>query len=126
MKLRIKGNSLRLRLTRSEVSDFARTGICAETAFFGPKGDDRLAYSVERTDDNNISASFGDRVLTIYVPGSIADDWPTSDTVGIEDTVSIGANGELHVLIEKDFVCLTRDDEDPSEHYPHPNPNACR
>ena len=84
-----------------------------------------MDYALERTESDEISASFRDRQLTVNIPRSIADEWASSETVGIEETLSIGPNGELHILIEKDFVCLTRDDEDPNEHYPHPKSETC-
>ena len=35
--------------------------------------------------------------------------------------------GTVHVVVEKDFVCLTgRDDEDESDMYPHPEADTAR
>lgn len=124
MKLRIKGNSVRMRLTRSEVAQFAESGRFEESSYFGPSGDDRLIYAVERSDSDTLSAAFRDGKLTVFIPAVTGDDWTENETVGIEGNVPIGSNGELHILIEKDFVCLTRDDEDPNENYPHPKSSA--
>lgn len=123
MKLRIKGNSIRFRLTRSEVAEFAQTGKFGETSFFGPGPDDQLIYSIEATANDSLSASFRGGRLTVHIPQHLADEWTSTENVGIEG-VSIGSNGEIHILIEKDFVCLTRDDEDPNENYPHPKGDA--
>lgn len=113
-----------MRLTRSEVSEFARSGKFEETAFFGSSADDGLTYAIERSDGDNLSAAFRDGKLTVFIPAALGSDWAQTETVGIEGNVPIGANGELHILIEKDFVCLTRDDEDPNENYPHPKSSA--
>lgn len=124
MKLRIKGNSVRMRLTRSEVAQFAETGKFEESSFFGPSADDRLTYAIERSDSDSLSAAFRDGKLTVLIPADTGIDWTETETVGIEGDIPIGSNGELHILIEKDFVCLTRDDEDPNENYPHPKSSA--
>lgn len=124
MKLRIKGNSIRLRLTRSEVAEFAQTGKFGETSFFGPGRGDQLIYSIEVTDSDSLSASFRDGRLTVHIPQHLADEWTSTENVGIEGVSSIGSYGEIHILVEKDFVCLTRDDEDPNENYPHPKGDA--
>lgn len=124
MKLRIKGNSIRLRLTRSEVAEFAQTGKFGESSFFGPGPDDQLIYSIEVTENDSLSASFRDGRLTVHIPQDLAAEWTSTENVGIESVTSIGPNGDLHILIEKDFVCLTRDDEDPNENFPHPKGDA--
>jgi hypothetical protein len=46
MKLRIKGNTLRLRLLRSEVERLAAAGVVTEEIRFGPATYDALRYSV--------------------------------------------------------------------------------
>jgi hypothetical protein len=45
MKLRIRQNSLRLRLNRSDVEQFRNTGICAGVLRFGPGS--QLTYTLE-------------------------------------------------------------------------------
>ncbi len=54
MKLRIRGNSVRLRLTRGEVEDFDREGRVEDAAQFGPGA--RLAYALERAMVGRLSA----------------------------------------------------------------------
>ena len=122
MKLRIKGNSLRLRLTRSEVEEFGRTGKVDEKVRFGTRPQGTFCYQIETTGSDDITASFLDGRITIYVPDRIADTWVKSEQVGFEGRQIIDEETELHILIEKDFVCLTpRENEDQSDSYPHPN-----
>jgi hypothetical protein len=45
MKIRIKGNSIRLRLTQSEVGQFVQEWIIKEQIQFGLKQNDTLEYT---------------------------------------------------------------------------------
>ena len=50
MKLRIKGNSIRLRLLRSEVERLCSADIVSEEIRFGTATDQALKYSVAASD----------------------------------------------------------------------------
>ena len=112
MKIRIKNNGLRYRLTRSEVEAFAHDGFFKERIQIG---DDALTYILQRTAETQISASFKNNIITLLVPEKIADGWTSTDQVGIELKTD-----ELHLLVEKDFTCLDEVDEDQSDNYPNP------
>jgi hypothetical protein len=119
MKLRLKGNSLRLRLTRSEVVRLRDEGAVEESAEFG--GGAVLRYRINaRKGTGSIETAFQDGVVEVLLPQRIAHEWACSDEVGI-----YGASGAMQVAIEKDFRCLTRpeEQEDPDV---YPNPNAAR
>lgn len=118
MKLRISGNSLRLRLTRSEVEEFAATGSYENS--IGLTGG-TLTYRLERTGAATLTASLSGSTITVRVPGTAADQWTNGDEVGIEAS----ENGGLTIVIEKDFACLKpREGEDTDDHYPHPATGA--
>ena len=57
---------------------------------------------------SNIDAVFTHSTITISIPLSIANEWINSETVGLENTLENG----LFILIEKDFPCKTRENED--------------
>ena len=121
MKLRIKGNSLRFRLSKSEVEAFGKMGRIAENLKFGSKAQDEFCYAIEKTAANEISASFVGGRITVYVPEGLANRWVESEQVGIEGIQKIYDQTELYILIEKDFVCRTAPEfEDQSDNYPHP------
>ena len=121
MKLRIRGNSIRLRLTKSEVVQFDKTGKVEEIVEFGFEKK-YLGYQLHRsTDDERIGAKFEDNLLCISVSKKEADNWLNSDRVGIEAMQRIGGGRSLRILVEKDFACLTpRAHEDESDAFSHP------
>ncbi|MEZ4932033.1 MAG: hypothetical protein R2788_07940 [Saprospiraceae bacterium] len=54
----------------------------------------------------------------------MATDWSRSDEVGLEDDMPLGDGNALHILVEKDFKCLTERSEDESDLFPNPNENC--
>jgi hypothetical protein len=101
MKLRIRGNSIRLRLTQSEVAQLATEGLVENVVTFGSA---ELRYSVTRNGDR-VTADLSDNKITVSVPEQTVFEWANSEEVGIKGTQPV-PDGELHVLIEKDFTCL--------------------
>ncbi len=123
MKLRIKSNSIRLRLLRSEVDRFAATGQISEEIEFGPDGPSYLKYSlVTSPEAESISARFLGNEISVVVPSEVAERWTSSDEVGFEHEQPIGTGESLKILVEKDFECIDRaDDPDRADAYPNPN-----
>ena len=125
MKLRIKGNTLRLRLLRSEIERLGHAGVVTDEIRFGVDTGQALKYSVASSDGVEVvTAQFNDNQILILIPESMALDWTTTERVGIEATQDVGENTELYILMEKDFECLTRPD-DPDNADSFPNPTAC-
>jgi hypothetical protein len=119
MKLRIHENSLRLRLTQKEVAQFRRSGRVDAAVYFAPGR--ILSYSMESLPDaTEVSADFDDRAIRILIPTSIAIQWVDSNDVGIQAVQPIGEGVQLALLIEKDFQCLHRTDEQESDAYANP------
>ena len=127
MKLRIRGNSLRLRLLRGEVEQFGKTGRVEETIRFGGAQDARLTYVIEfDRQAQNITTHFAANQITVKVPDAVARNWVESEEITLksEQTIEDDApksENVLKILIEKDFVCLDRkDDPDNTDAFPHP------
>jgi hypothetical protein len=123
MKLRIKSNSIRLRLLRSEVEMFAKAGQVSEEIEFGTDRSSYLRYSlVTSPEAESVSARFRGNEVSIIVPVAIAEKWTSSDEVGFEHEQPIGSGESLSILVEKDFECVDRaDDPDRADSYPNPN-----
>ena len=112
MKIRIKNDSLRFRLTRSEVERFAHEGVVAEKVHIG---DETLTYVLQRFAGPALTATLKNNIITMNVPEAVADDWAATNQVGFE------CKGEpLYLLVEKDFTCLDNVEEDQSDNYPNP------
>lgn len=123
MKLRVRNNSVRLRLTQSEVAAFAADGSVAETIEFGLNPDDCLIYALEKSSAQTIGADFRNGKITIFVPRTQAENWTNTNEIGIEAEAEIGNGKTLKILIEKDFACLDRRaGEDDRDAFPHPEP----
>lgn len=122
MKLRLKNNSVRLRLTQSETALLKTTGRVDETIEFGIDPNLRFVYAVESDGEiETIEAKIENNRLTICIPKDQADDWANSDRTGIEITREIKEGKTLLLLIEKDFSCLEpRKGNDDADTFPHP------
>ena len=108
MKLRIKGNSIRLRLLRSEVARFADEGRISDEINFGAG---TLRYTLVISDSDSTYATFHNNQISVFVQSETAREWATTDQVGIESEQPIGDSETLSILIEKDFVCVGRPDD---------------
>ena len=116
MKLRLQGNSVRLRLTRSEVERPRETGLVEESIEFG--SGESLVYRLQSgREPGPVEATFRQGVITVTVSQEAAQAWAGSDEVGL-----YAQSRALSISIEKDFRCLTRPlgDEREGDAYPHP------
>jgi hypothetical protein len=112
MKLRIKSDSIRYRLTRTDVSRLAEVGYIDEKLNFGGQV---LVYAIKLTDNDELKSAFVNNTITLFMPGLMINELQNTDKVGFESS-----NGVLHLLVEKDFTCLDNVAEDQSDNYPNP------
>lgn len=113
MKIRIKDNSIRFRLTQSEVSALGENGIVSSFTEFV---DRPFIYAIERTDDRALSAAFIENKIVMKMPAAMVEELVSTDIVGFD-----GQAGLVKLLVEKDFVCIDNTMEDQSDNYPNPN-----
>lgn len=120
MKLRIKDNSLRFRLTRSEVDALHQLGrVSAITAF--PLNGAKLTYTLATRSSGNSNANFTNRQIIVSLNEAEVAQWATADNVGIAFDLPLDSGEHLSILVEKDFNCLIpRSDENVSDHFPNP------
>ncbi len=112
MKIRIKGNSIRYRLSKTDVEQFIKTGYLEETVDFGAQ---KLVYALKKYGESTLNASFAQNTITLYMPEQMAAEWETPEKVGFD-----GVHNKLSLLIEKDFQCLDNVAEDQTDNYPNP------
>lgn len=117
MKLRIKGNSIRFRLTKSEVDYFEKFRSIEEKTEFGHS---TLTYAVKQSSGNDLAASMENNCITLHLPETMANEWVQTQRVGFNAEMEIGGGKKLYLLIEKDFKCLDETSEDQSDNYENP------
>jgi hypothetical protein len=121
MKLRTTARSIRLRLSQTDVRQFAEIGTVEETIAVNPETEEQFAFRLVRWEGQVPSVGFEKGVLTVSIPAKLADDWTSTDRVGIEGTHPNGTPDGLNVLIEKDFTCLQpREGDDDKDTFPNP------
>lgn len=119
MKIRIKGNSIRYRLTKSEVKKFSEEGYLEEITQF-PGSQFKYAL-IAKPGIDEIEANMVANSIVVYFPDSQKEAWYTSERVGYKRQLPINENESLSLLIEKDFACLDDVEEDQTDNYPNPN-----
>ena len=119
MKLRLKGNSLRLRLTRSEITQLATERALQDETDFGC-GTFRFALCI-RENAAALSAVCEPDAIVVSAPAALIAHWTATDEVGLYAEQPTSRGGRLTIAVEKDFRCLDpRRDEDESDHFDHP------
>lgn len=126
MKLRIRGDSLRFRLSQGEVSRLRDGNSVSDSVHFSALDDDTLTYSLQASDRiAQPTIRFTGREIQAHLPQSAVDRWAGSDEVGIESSQPISEAKHLRLIIEKDFRCLKpRSEEDEHDNFPHPESAA--
>lgn len=120
MKLRIRDNTIRLRLERGEVDVLRDKGlVSARTGF---PGGSKFCYTVESSPASvNPGAFFSDATLAVRLPETMVLGWADSAQVSINGEQRLDDGTVLSILVEKDFACLApREGEDDTDMFPHP------
>jgi len=112
MKLRIKNNAIRYRLTRSDISQLAENGFIEDSVCFGAA---TLTYAVKATTGDGLTSTFENNTVTLFIPVGFVRELQDTDKVGFE-----GIHDGVHLLVEKDFICMDKEAEDQSDNYPNP------
>lgn len=113
MKIRIKGNTFRLRLLKTEVEQLVADGIVEEKTEFAGK---TFVYAI-KSDANaeKMTVDFDGTTMLLLVPTELATRLESTKKVGFQEK-----SGPVEILLEKDFVCIDRPEEDQKDNYPNP------
>ena len=124
MKLRIKGNSVRLRITPSEMTLLLNSGRIEETVYFAPDENARLTYALEHAEGlQEISVRWSPQETVVRVPSDEVRHWAGSADVGVYGEVKT-SHGLLELAIEKDYACLDKSDTENVDTFPNPHQGA--
>lgn len=119
MKIRIKGNSVRYRLSKTDVDLLTTQGRHEERTSFGEA---IFTYALQRKEEGEVlTASYTGHTITVYIPDTLLNGWAKNEVIGFEARMPIGNNENLYLLVEKDFKCLDDTTEDQSDNYDNPN-----
>lgn len=120
MKIRIKDNSIRLRLTKTDVDDLrSKKIIHSETVI---SSSELFKYSLDVSSEiKNISARFKNGKITVSITAEMAHILTETNEITVKGEQENGADEKLFLLIEKDMQCLDESAEDQSDMYENPN-----
>ena len=121
MKLRLKGNegnSLRLRVSRSEMARLLAGEEVAEDVRLVEAGG--LRYTLRAGDVDRVTLSYTPGLATVTVPLARMEAWGSESEVGVYETLSLGDGDTLALVLEKDFACLDRAEADNTDTFEHP------
>ncbi len=125
MKLRVLDNSIRLRLTRGEVTAIGDDSVVRGRVRFA--GNNTFVYMLESSSAIvKPEAYVSNNVLTVRVPQMDIRRWARSEEISIQSEQLLDDGDHLKILVEKDFHCLSpREGEDESDMFPHPETGTC-
>lgn len=116
MKIRIKNNSIRLRLSKTDIADLKTMRLVAcQTVISGKEVFEYTLRTVENA--QKISARFDSQKITIVLPFAEAQTLTETDEISVKGLQENGADEPLFLLIEKDLQCLDPTHEDQSDMY---------
>lgn len=117
MKIRLRGNSIRYRLDKTDIELLETIGkvesithIGASTLHFCIRGKDITDPIIKMEQDG----------VHLLIPLPRLNDWYAPEQVGFELILPNTDGSELKILIEKDFKCLTERNEDESQSFDNP------
>ena len=113
MKLRCTNNSLRLRVRKSDLDTLQQEGIIAESLTFAPQIHFRFSLKIS-PDLAEVKAIFENNEIRVLLPIQQAQTWINTNQVGIQVTQPVDSEA-LDILIEKDFPCDDRPNEDKND-----------
>jgi hypothetical protein len=124
MKLRLKGNFIRVRLDRRDIERLIAEGHVGDALRFGPGLEFSYAVQIGPAPHERPRASYAAGRLTIRIDPTDAEDWLAGDRVGFDHLQNVDG-GVIRVLLEKDFACIDRPaGEEADDAYAFPNPSS--
>jgi hypothetical protein len=119
MKLRVRGNSIRLRLSPDDLTTLLSSGAVEDHVSFG--GGQALRYRLESVQGAEAGAQLRDSAIIVRFPIDSVKRWARPEEVAMRAEQPLAGGMALCLLVEKDFQCLVpRSDEDDEALFPNP------
>ena len=121
MKLRLKGDSLRLRVARSELARLAAGESIVECVHLAPGPAGTLRYMLA-VDPQSLAAAvcFVNCEIQVRLSRQQFACWNDEAETGIYVSLHIEGSKTLDLVVEKDFACLDRREEENADTFAHP------
>lgn len=100
MKLWIQGNSLRLRVSKTELAKIAETGKVEDAVRFS--SEQSLRYAIEVRPTGAVTATFSGTAIVVALPKPRLDLWLRPNEVSVEGSQPLGGGKVLLIVLEKD------------------------
>jgi hypothetical protein len=119
MKLRVRGNSIRLRVSPDDLDKLLGSGLVEDSVSF--PGGQMLRYRLEATAGPEPGAELAGTAIVVRFPENDIARWARSEEVAMRAERALADGSPLRVLVEKDFECLApRDDDGDGALFPNP------
>jgi hypothetical protein len=124
MRLRLRGNSIRVQLDRRDIERLIDEGLVDDAVRFGPGLAFSYAVGAGPTPRERPRVSYTDGRLAIQIDRVDVEQWLWGDRVGFDHEQPVEGS-VVRVLLEKDFACIDRPlGEEADDAYAFPNPSA--
>lgn len=126
MKLRIRSNSVRVRLDQKDLTELLERGRVVDVLRFGPGHEHTFTYTVVTgaAPHDHPQAHYSNGLLVVTVDRADAELWSAGSQVGFDHEQPV-ESGTVRVILEKDFACSDRPEGDSAEDawaFPNPSP----
>ena len=105
MKLRLRKNSVRLRVNRREVDLLASGEELREAVEF--PGNSRVTYVLQSSSESAPAASFEGGTISVSAPEDLVRSWAAGEAIGMYFDFA-SDQSRLTVAVEKDLECMDR------------------
>ena len=122
MKLRILGDTLRVRLAQGEVAQLVEQGRVEQTIHFGPGPQQAMRYAVAAAPRGAaITATLDGQSIEVAIGADTIERWASGTEVSLHAEQPLDDARALSILVEKDFKCLVpREGEQDSDGFANP------
>jgi hypothetical protein len=113
MKIRFTNNSIRIRVSKSELERLQKEHLIEENV--GLPDGATFTFALVVQEGASIKIRQKPSLFSVSIPEVMASPWMATEQVGIEVHHPLSEGQQLHILIEKDFPCAHQPHKDRSD-----------